>query len=115
MPIFTVVQKTDAIIAFAQIHPFMSTGFEACPVPARVAVSWSLYIAPLDFVCRLRCEHIHWEGNFEHGVTFIPIDRRVEIQTWTVMIERNSLRKFTVLNLALDFNCLAQFAVLNHL
>src|SRR5215217_6290714 len=85
--VFAVVQETDSIIAFTQVHPFMSTGLEARPIPTGVAVSRTLYVAPLDFISSLRSQDVYREGDFEHDVTFIPVNMRVEVQSWRVMIE----------------------------
>src|SRR5215216_6814782 len=74
MAIFAVVQETDAVVSLAQVHPFMGAGFEACPIPACIAMRWSLNVAPLDFVGRLRSQNIHRERDLEHGMTLIPVD-----------------------------------------
>src|SRR5215207_7618969 len=65
MSIFAVVQEADAIVSFAQIHPLMGAGLEARPIPACIAMSGALYIAPLNFICCLWGKQIHREGDLE--------------------------------------------------
>ena len=87
VPIFAVVQETDAVIALAQVGPLVGAGLEARPVPARVAVGGSLHVAPLDLIRGLRREHIHGEGGLEQYVALVPFDVCVEVEPRRVVVQ----------------------------
>src|SRR6266498_1292185 len=79
MSIFAVVQETDTVVAFTQIHPFVRASLEACPVPAGVAMGGTLHVSPLDFIGCLRCKNIYRESDFEHDMALIPFNVSVKI------------------------------------
>src|ERR1051325_7393872 len=107
MTILTIVQETDTVTTFAQVYPFLRAGFEAGPIPTRVAMGGSLHVAPLDFIGCMRREYIDREGNFEHDMSLVPFNLSVKVEAGGVVIEGNSLRIGTIQNMAFDLDCLS--------
>src|ERR1043165_9843022 len=93
----------------------MSTRLEARPIPAGIAMSRELYVAPLDFIRSLWRQDVHREGNFEHDMTLIPFNMGVEVQPRRVMIERYPLYEVAVQNTTLDLDGLTQFTIFHQL
>lgn len=110
--VFAVVEEADAVVAFAEVGPFLGAGFEACPVPTAVAVGGALDVAPLDFVGGLRGEDVYGKGDFKHDVALGPVNPGVEVEAGGVVGEGDALNVLAVEDAAFDFEGLAEGAVL---
>ncbi len=113
--VLAVVEQTDAVVALAQVGPFLGAGFKARPVPTGVAVGGPLHVTPLNLISRHRGETFHREGYFQQDVPLAPVNGGVEIQAGTIETERDALGVIAVQDAAMDFQRGPQWAGLHHL
>src|SRR5260221_932372 len=87
MSIFTIIEETYTVIAFADIDPLMSASFKACPIPTGIAMSGPLNIAPLDFIGSDRCKNVDRESGLEQNMTFVPVNLGMKVYTAAVVAQ----------------------------
>src|SRR5687768_5060208 len=114
MTILAIVEQAYAVIAFAQVYPFVSTGFKAGPIPTGVAMGGPLNVAPLDVVGGDVGQDIHRESHFEQNMAFVPVNRRIEIQARAVVLQGDALHVVAMQNAAAHLQCSPQRAGLDH-
>ena len=85
MTIFAIIEQTYSVIAFAQVNPFVRTGFKARPVPTGIAVGWPFNITPLNLIRGCGAQHSNREGDFQQDMPFFPVNGCVEINLGTAM------------------------------
>src|SRR5450631_3001636 len=86
MTVLPIIEQTYSIAAFAQVDPFLRTGFKSRPVPTGIAMCGALYIAPLDLIGCRRTQNVYGKGSFEEDMTLTPINARLNIEAWTMIV-----------------------------
>lgn len=112
MTVLAVVQHTDAVMSFAQVHPLLTAAFKACAIPAGVGVRLAGQVAVLDFKRSFVSMDIYREVNLQQALVFVPVHGCNKLNPALLCIEMDILHQGGVAVIAFDVQCGAHGTVL---
>src|SRR5699024_912353 len=87
----SVVDKSNAEVWLADVHPPVGTHFVAGTVPRGVAVQWPPDVAELSLERSLGGVQIKREGQLEQALPLVPVDHRANLNPCSVWHQTDPL------------------------
>ena len=79
--VLAVVEQSDAEAVLGQVAPFVAADLELRRLMAVVARGRALGVTELHLMSRRRRGHVYIEADLEQRVLFMPVDKRVEVDS----------------------------------